>query len=89
MSEVHQLVLQGATPGVAAVLRPRTGRSSLHPSQWDGREAGLPATPPPLPGDGPTRVYVYARDGILRAGVASQLRRSPQVRLTEDAGDGR
>jgi DNA-binding NarL/FixJ family response regulator len=86
MSEVHSLVLEGAAPGVAAVLRPHNGRSSLHPSQWDGREAGLPASPPPLPADGPTRVYVYARDGILRAGVASQLRRSPQVRLTEDAG---
>jgi DNA-binding NarL/FixJ family response regulator len=31
-------------------------------------------------------VYVYAKDGILRAGVAGQLRSSPQVTLADEYG---
>jgi DNA-binding NarL/FixJ family response regulator len=31
-------------------------------------------------------VYVYAKDGVLRAGVASQLRNSPQIVMADEYG---
>jgi DNA-binding NarL/FixJ family response regulator len=83
MSEIRQLVLQEPARDVTPVLRPRPGRSTPHPANWDA-PSRLPESP--APADGPTRVYLYAKDAILRGGVASQLRRSPQVTLAEEYG---
>ena len=85
MSEIHQLVLSEPARVVAPGASAAAGRSATHPAAWDGR---LPSHVAELPGaaEGPTRVYIYAKDGILRAGVASQLRRSPQVKLAEEYG---
>jgi DNA-binding NarL/FixJ family response regulator len=83
MSEIRQLLLQESARAVTPVLRPRPGRSTSHPTTWD---VAPRLSESPAPADGPTRVYVYAKDAILRAGVASQLRRSPQVKLAEEYG---
>jgi DNA-binding NarL/FixJ family response regulator len=82
MSELHQLVLDPASRG-AALHRPRTARAAAH-STWDGAHG--PTLVEPIATLGATRVYVYAKDGILRAGVASQLRRCPEVVLGEEHG---
>ncbi len=85
MSEIHQLVLSESAPAVAPVHRARVGRTPPHAASWDGR-VGSHIGDAPTANEGPTRVYIYAKDGILRAGVASQLRRSPQIKLAEDYG---
>jgi DNA-binding NarL/FixJ family response regulator len=85
MSEIHQLVLSEPARVIAPVHRSRAGRTPTHPSSWDGRAPSQLAELPDV-AEGPTRVYIYAKDGILRAGVASQLRRSPQVKLAEEYG---
>jgi DNA-binding NarL/FixJ family response regulator len=82
MSELHQLVLDGASRG-AVLHRPRTALSTAR-SAWDSAVGA--ATLEPIATGGATRVYVYAKDGILRAGVASQLRRCPEVALKAEYG---
>jgi len=79
MSEVQPVAMAPVGLAEASSRRPKPGRPASHPGA--GTRAGHPAsagTPTP------TRVYVFAKDAILRAGVASQLRRSPSVTLAED-----
>jgi DNA-binding NarL/FixJ family response regulator len=83
MSDIRQLMVEEPARDLSRVLRPMSARSSSHPTTWD-RDSSSPLEESPA--DGPTRVYVYAKDGILRAGVASQLRRSPQIKLAEEYG---
>jgi len=79
MSEVHDLVLQSAARTAVSVRRPKGARPSSHPAVWDADHR--------TPAEGSSRavrVYVYAKDAILRAGVASQLRRCVDVALAEE-----
>jgi DNA-binding NarL/FixJ family response regulator len=85
MSDIRQLVLDEPARAVAPVLRPLTARPGTHATPWIGHLQSHVA-PSQAPAEGPTRVYVYAKDAILRTGVASQLRRSPQVKLAEEYG---
>jgi DNA-binding NarL/FixJ family response regulator len=82
MSEVHDLVLPLASRGGAATRRPKGARPISHPTVWDS-DRRLSAVEPETEA---TRVYLYAKDTILRAGVATQLRRSPQIMLAEEYG---
>jgi DNA-binding NarL/FixJ family response regulator len=79
MSEVQPVVMVPVSRADASSRRPKPGRPANHPGT--GTRAVHPATTGTT---APTRVYVFARDAILRAGVASQLRRSPSVTLEED-----
>jgi DNA-binding NarL/FixJ family response regulator len=85
MSDIRQLVLDKPARAVTPVLRPLTARPGTHSTPWIGHLQSHVADSA-APAEGPTRVYVYAKDAILRTGVASQLRRSPQVKLAEEYG---
>jgi DNA-binding NarL/FixJ family response regulator len=77
MSEVHDLVLPPAHRAGVSKRRPSGPVLTIHPG---GRDAdGLAPV-----GERPLHVYVYAKDAILRAGIASQLRRSPDVALADE-----
>ena len=79
MSEVQPVAMAPIGRAEASSRRPKPGRPATHPG------AGPRAVHPAIAGTAaPTRVYVFAKDAILRAGVASQLRRSPCVTLAED-----
>jgi len=80
MSEVHDLLLPPAhRPGVGK-RRPSGPVLTIHPG---GRDADGPLSVPD-PCERTHRVYVYAKDAILRAGIASQLRRCGDVALADE-----
>jgi DNA-binding NarL/FixJ family response regulator len=81
MSEVQYFAVASVGRAEPSVRRPRAGRPANHPSTGNPAEGYPAAATTNLV---PTRVYVYAKDTILRAGVASQLRRSPSVTLAEE-----
>jgi DNA-binding NarL/FixJ family response regulator len=80
MSEVHDLLLPSAHRAGASKRRPSGPVLTIHPG---GRDAAALA-PVADASERAVRVYVYAKDAILRAGIASQLRRSPDVALADE-----
>jgi DNA-binding NarL/FixJ family response regulator len=80
MSEVHDLLLPPAHRAGVSKRRPTGPVLTIHPG---GRDTdGL--VPTADVGERPLQVYVYAKDAILRAGIAAQLRRSPDVVLADE-----
>ena len=80
MSDVHDLVLSPVLRAGVGTRRPNGPVLTIHGGGWEPDRR--------TPGDDEAtiavRVYVYARDAILRAGVASQLRRSAGVLLADE-----
>jgi DNA-binding NarL/FixJ family response regulator len=80
MSEVHDLLLPPAHRAGASKRRPSGPVLTIHSG---GRDPdGL--SPVADVGERALQVYVYAKDAILRAGIASQLRRSANVALADE-----
>jgi len=80
MSEVHDLLLSPAHRAGVSKRRPSGPVLTIHPG---GRDAdGLSSVADV--GERTLQVYVYAKDAILRAGIASQLRRSADVTLADE-----
>jgi DNA-binding NarL/FixJ family response regulator len=80
MSEVHDLLLLPVHRAGLSNRRPSGPVLTIHSG---GRDAGG-LSPVADTGERPLQVYVYAKDAILRAGIASQLRRSADVALAEE-----
>jgi DNA-binding NarL/FixJ family response regulator len=80
MSDVQELVLPpGLRAGVGA-LRPDGPVLTVHNGGWEADHPS--ATHDDLVS--PVRVYIYAKDAVLRAGVASQLRRIASIQLASE-----
>jgi DNA-binding NarL/FixJ family response regulator len=77
MSEVHDLLLSPAYRAGVSNRRPNGPVLTIH------RDTSSLASVPDAGGRA-LQVYVYAKDAILRAGIASQLRRSPDLALAEE-----
>jgi DNA-binding NarL/FixJ family response regulator len=80
MSDVHDLVLSPVLRAGVGTRRPKGPVLAVHTGGWEAdrrTSAGEEAA-------SAVRVYVYAKDAILRAGVASQLRRSAGVLLADE-----
>jgi len=73
MSEAQHLVLDVDRAGPR---RRRPGYTAAHPS-------GLSSVGAAVPGEALIRVYLYARDAILRDGVSSQLRHNRSIELLD------
>src|SRR5579859_5824529 len=81
MSEVQQLIVPVGERASASGRRSRLGHVGEHSTVAGPTVSETTESAPPVPV--PTLVYVYAKDPILRAGIASQLRRSPMVCLVD------
>jgi len=80
MSEVHDLLLPPAHRAGLSKRRPSGPVLTIHSGGLNAE--GL--APVADVGERALQVYVYAKDAILRAGIASQLRRSPDVVLADE-----
>ena len=80
MSEVHDLLLPPAHRAGVSKRRPSGPVLTIHSGGRDTSSLAPVATA----GSRALQVYVYAKDAILRAGIASQLRRSPDLALAEE-----
>jgi DNA-binding NarL/FixJ family response regulator len=80
MSDVHDLVLSPVLRAGMGTRRPKGPVLTIRSGGWE-TDSRTPVKEENSPA---VRVYVYAKDAILRAGVASQLRRTSDVLLADD-----
>ena len=78
MSDAHLHLVEDAAPRVSPPTRPGRPEAFDTPTAGGVRRASGPAAPDLA------RVYLYGKDLVLLAGVASQLRRSGRVHLAEE-----
>ncbi len=80
MSNVQELALSPVLRVGESMRRPNGPVLTIHNGGWEADHRSSADGEPTAP----VRVYVYARDAVLRAGVASQLRRCAGVLLADE-----